>query len=119
MSFKTNIVCKGRIKYLPIAFNYTTYLQESVHLMDVQNAKLDDSIDMARREGTIHYNGAKPWKEVCLNMDIWWEYYWKSIFFDEKFAYDFWYNQTYRIEKMSLWKRIKQVARYFRKGGRM
>ena len=79
----------------------------------------DEEMDYALKYGIVHYNGAKPWKDVCLNMDIWWDYYRKSIFFDEQFAHDFWYNQTYRIEKMSLWKRVKQVARYFRKGGRI
>ncbi len=116
-----NITCKRYIKQLTPAFclsvnNYCGILCNRDELKALYS---DEVMDHALKHGIVHYNGAKPWKEVCLNMDIWWDYYRKSIFFDEKFAYDFWLNQTYRIEKMSLWKRIKQVARYFRKGGRM
>lgn len=115
-----NIVCCGKIKPLPVSFNLTNYLYFSlVGQGDSICGYSDMDKNYALSKGTVHYNGAKPWKEVCMNMDIWWDYYRKSIFFDEKFAHDFWYGQTYRIEKMSLWKRIKQVARYFRKGGRM
>ena len=107
-----NIVCKDRIKILPIAFNYTTYLQDSVYLLYNKTTKLDDSIEMAREEGTIHYNGVKPWKGSCPNMDIWWEYYRKSIFFDEKFTHDFWIKQRDALMWMPLMKRIKQLLRY-------
>ena len=78
-----------------------------------------DEINHALISGIVHYNGAKPWKEVCPNMDIWWAYYRRSIFYDEEFTHRFWKDQTYRLEKMSLMKRIKLVGRYFRKGGRM
>ena len=115
-----NLTCRGYIMPLPPAFcltnnYYQTILNERERLKAYYT---DKEMNYALRYGIVHYNGAKPWNEVCLNMDIWWDYYRKSIFFDEKFAHDFWYNQTYRIEKMSLWKRIKQVARYFREGGR-
>ena len=116
-----NLTCKSKIKPLPIAFcmtvtYYDTLIKERERL---KNYYTEEEMDYALKCGIIHYNGAKPWKKVCLNMDVWWDYYRKSIFFDEKFACDFWFNQTYRIEKMSLWKRVKQVARFFRKGGRM
>ncbi len=115
-----NIVCCNRIKFFPLSFNLTVNHYDAI-VCDYKSSKTqlpENEKYLALKRGTIHYNGAKPWNEVCLNMDIWWDYYRKSIFFDEKFAYDFWYNQTYRIERMSLWKRVKQVARYFREGGR-
>lgn len=116
-----NLTCSGNIKPLPLAFcltvdYYEAIMQERERLRQFFS---DEEMDYAIQYGTVHYNGAKPWKTVCPNMDIWWDYYRRSIFYDEQFAHDFWYNQTYRIEKMSLWKRIKQVARYFREGGRM
>lgn len=116
-----NLTCGSYIKPLPPAFCLTvTYYDAIVNERDrLRGLYSDSEMDYALKHGIVHYNGAKPWKDVCLNMDIWWDYYRRSIFFDEQFAHDFWYNQMYRVEKMSLWKRIKQVARYFRKGGRM
>lgn len=116
-----NITSAGRIKPLPPAFCLTiNYYYGIINLRNQLKAYYtEEELDHALRYGIVHYNGAKPWKDMCLNMDIWWDYYRKSIFYDEIFAFDFWFNQTYRIEKMTLWKRIKQVARYFRKGGRI
>jgi lipopolysaccharide biosynthesis glycosyltransferase len=64
------------------------------------------------KSGIVHYNGAKPWNGPCLNMDIWWDYYRRSPFFDEKFCYDFWNNQRNLLVKMPLLKRIKLLLRY-------
>ena len=84
-----------------------------------ESMKAYAELDKALRSGIVHYNGAKPWREICPNMDLWWEQYRESPFYDEHFTRDFWFNQTYRLEKMSLGKRIKLVGRYFRKGGRL
>ncbi len=116
-----NIACNGRI--LPLGPAYCL----SVQLYDLICSRPDDmkgiygmdEINHALNSGIVHYNGAKPWKEVCPNMDIWWSYYRRSIFYDEEFTHKFWKDQTYRLEKMSLMKRIKLVGRYFRKGGRI
>lgn len=115
-----NIACKNRIFSLSPAFCLTNFLYDLIVENREQMEKIygSEPLDHALQYGIVHYNGAKPWNEVCLNMDLWWEYYRKSIFFDEKFARDFWYSQTYRLEKMSLWKRIKHVGRYFREGGK-
>ena len=74
-----------------------------------------EELDHALRSGIVHYNGPKPWKQECLNMDIWWDYYRRSPVFDEAFCYDFWQDQLSRLDRMSLMKRIKHVGRYFRK----
>ena len=71
-----------------------------------------EEINHALKTGIVHYNGAKPWNGPCPNMDIWWNYYRKSIFFDEKFAHDFWIGQRDSLMKMPLMKRIKQLLRY-------
>lgn len=116
-----NIACNGRI--LPVGPSYCLTVQlydliASKHgeMKEIYGA---EEIRHALSSGIVHYNGAKPWKEVCPNMDIWWSYYRRSIFYDEEFTHKFWKDQTYRLEKMSLMKRIKLVGRYFRKGGRM
>lgn len=115
-----NLTCRGKIKHIPISFCLTVnYYDAIMEERDrLKQYYTDDEMNEALKNGIVHFNGAKPWNEVCFNMDIWWDYYRRSIFFDEKFAHDFWFDQTYRIEKMSLWKRVKQVARYFREGGR-
>ena len=116
-----NIACNGH--FLPLGPSYclTNFLYE---LIVTRRPEMEviygaEELDHALRSGIVHYNGTKPWKDACLNMDIWWEYYRKSIYFDEQFCLNFWHNQTYKLEKMSLSKRIKLVGRYFRKGGRI
>ena len=71
-----------------------------------------EEIDRALSCGIVHYNGAKPWKEACPNMDIWWDCYRRSIFFDERFCRDFWVGQRDSLEKLSLLKRLKLLLRY-------
>lgn len=115
-----NIACNGR--FLPLGPSYcmTNFLYE---LMVTRRPEMEEiygteEIDHALRSGIVHYNGTKPWKDACLNMDIWWEHYRRSVFFDEKFCLDFWNNQTYKLEKLSFTKRAKLLGRYFKKGGR-
>lgn len=115
-----NIACNGR--FLPLGPSYclTNFLYELIVTRRDEMAAIhgDEELDHALRSGIVHYNGAKPWKEACLNMDIWWEHYRRSLFFDERFCLDFWNGQAYKLERMSLPKRIKLVGRYFRKGGK-
>ena len=116
-----NIACNGKILPLGLSYCLTVQLYDLICSRpdDMKGIYGTDEINHALISGIVHYNGAKPWKEVCPNMDIWWSYYRKSIFYDEEFTHKFWKGQTYRLEKMSLMKRIKLVGRYFRKGGRM
>lgn len=108
-----NIVCYGRIMNLGPEFCLTNYLYGMIvnrrqELLEVYS---QEQLDRALKTGIVHYNGAKPWKSACMNMDIWWEYYRKSIFFDEEFAFKFWDSQSYLLERLSLNKRIKLVIR--------
>ena len=82
-----NLVCRGKINYMPMEFCLTTYLNDyAVHNKSVLLPHWDDAqIDNAMTRGIVHYNGQKPWKGFCPNFDIWWEYYRKSPYFDEKF----------------------------------
>ena len=66
----------------------------------------------ALASGIVHFNGEKPWKGICTNMDIWWDCYRRSLFFDEAFCRSFWDAQHHRLERLSLMKRIKLLLRY-------
>lgn len=110
-----NIVCQNKITYLKPEFCVTTYFTE----FSIRNRKIlrqywtDNDIALALQYGIIHYNGQKPWKGFCVNFDIWWEYYRRSPFFDEKFYFEFFYTRLNELDQLSLWKRIKILVRYF------
>lgn len=110
-----NIVCKGKIKYLSPEFCLTTYISQwAAYNRNQLNEFWENKvIDKALSDGIVHYNGQKPWKGFCVNFDIWWEYYRKSPFFDEKYYFDFFYNHLNELDQLSLWKRIKILVRYF------
>lgn len=116
-----NIVCKGNILMLSPGFCLTTYINEFA----VKNKALlcrywnETEISFALTKGIVHYNGQKPWKGFCVNFDIWWEYYRKSPFFDEKFYFDFFYSRLNELDQLSLWNRIKILIRYFVYGKRL
>jgi hypothetical protein len=73
----------------------------------------NDEIEHALEFGIVHYNGPKPWKQYCVNFDIWWEYYRKSPFYNEQFYFDFFNGKQDELDSLSLWKRIKILIRYF------
>lgn len=98
-----NLVCKGKILSLPNDYNLTNYAYEKRVLSGVE---VGNSI--------IHYNGPKPWKDMCLNMDLWWYYYRKSIFFDERFTYNYGMARPSYLSTMPLKQRLKLLVNYFR-----
>lgn len=110
-----NIVCNGKIKYLSPSFCLTTYINDfAVNNIDALKenwAEVD--VRYALEKGIVHFNGQKPWKGFCVNFDIWWEYYRKSPYFDQKFYFDFFYKKLDELDQLSLMKRIKILARYF------
>lgn len=110
-----NISCYGKIKYLPLQYNMTDYSFEFA-LKSPESLKryfTIEEIELGKREGNLHFNGHKPWKKYCVNFDIWWEYYRKSPYFDEKFYFDFFYNKLDELDQLPLMKRIKILFRYF------
>ena len=110
-----NIACRGKIKYLSLAFCITTYLSEFKAKCPEYLSRhwSETEIINAFSNGIIHYNGQKPWKGVCINFDIWWEYYRKSPFYDEHFYFDFFNDRLNELDNLPLWKRIKILLRYF------
>lgn len=116
-----NIVCKGRILYLSLEYNMTdlSYFFSIKQSELVKRLFTDECINYAKNHGNIHFNGHKPWKKYSINFDIWWEYYRKSLFFDEKFYFDFFYYRLNIFDQLPLWKRIKILLRYFVYGKRI
>lgn len=116
-----NIVCGGRICYLPPSFCLSTIISKAA--VDDRQALLQvwsqSEIDKALISGIVHYNGQKPWQQYSINFDIWWEYYRKSPFFDAKFYFDFFYYRLNILDQLPLWKRIKILLRYFVYGKRV
>lgn len=115
-----NIVCSGKIKYLPPFFCLTTDISEyaSMDREKILGMWSEDEISHAMHSGIVHYNGKKPWKGVCINFDIWWEYYRMSLFFNERDYFRFFKNRLEELDGLSLWKRIKVLLRYFVYGRR-
>ena len=110
-----NIACYGKIKALTPAFCLTNYLTEILvkRKQEMLSFFTNDEIEHALKYGIVHYNGPKPWKQYCVNFDIWWEYYRKSPFYDEQFYFDFFNGKQNELDKLSLLKRIKILLRYF------
>lgn len=115
-----NIVCYDKIKYISSEFCLTTFISKWLVSDNTELYKIwsKDEIDRTIKKGLIHYNGQKPWKGYCVNFDIWWEYYRKSPFLNEKFYFNFFYNKLNELDQLSLWKRIKILIRYFVYGKR-
>ena len=110
-----NIACNKRFHRLSPAFCMTNFLYG---LMVNQRDEMvkdfgAEEVDYALKKGIVHYNGDKPWKTWCHHYDIWWEYYRKSPIFDEKWYLEFYENKSNELDKLSLKKRIKILARYF------
>ena len=115
--FKTLAQRKYRYKvcYLQPYYNMTDY---SYYYFLYEFEQVKESYRNCDKEyglnfGNIHFNGHKPWKKYCVNFDIWWEYYRKSPYFDEKFYFDFFYSKLNELDQLTLWKRIKILIRYF------
>ena len=109
-----NIACNGRILPLDPSFCMTVQLYYLMMNKPREFAALfpEEVTRRALRQGIVHYNGTKPWRKACLNMDIWWEYYRKSLWFDEEFCYRFWDDESLLLDRLTLSKRLKLLLRY-------
>lgn len=111
-----NIVCKGRISSIPFVYSMVIGAYESVIMQTgLLNTKYmhskDDTDPLVY--SNIHYNGVKPWKGWCPNLDQWWECYRKSPIYDPKVYFAFFYNKLEEYEQLTLINRIKILLRYF------
>lgn len=113
-----NIVCKDRI--VPVSSIYSlvdgafNLLENDPGFVETKYAPMP--FDEARTASNIHYNGPKPWNTWCANMDIWWEYYRRSPFFDSRFYFAYFYNKIDYLDQLSFSKRLKILLRFFTVG---
>lgn len=113
-----NIACNRRFLRLSPAFCMTNFLYG---LMVNQREEMvkdfgEEEIRYALEKGIVHYNGDKPWKTWCHHADVWWEYYRRCPFFDEKYYLSFYESKTDELDRLPLLKRIKILVRWFVKG---
>ena len=110
-----NIVCAGRIKFLPPMYNMSDYAYYFGIKCPEKWIKLYsmESFEDGCINGSVHYNGHKPWVKWSVNFDIWWEYYRKSPIFDLNYYFDFFNNKLNEFDNLPLWKRIKILLRWF------
>lgn len=110
-----NIICAGRKVMLPLYLNVNdcAYIQFYAYKPDLPIWMTEEQILRARRSGNMHYSGYKPWQRYSIAFDLWWEYYRRSAIFDERRYFKFFLDKTSLLDSLSLWKRIKGIARYF------
>ena len=109
-----NIACNGRFLALSPEYCMTAQLYSLTvtRRPEMEEIYGKDVLDATLAHGLVHYNGTKPWKGACMNMDIWWSVYRRSLFFDEHFAESFWKEQMQTLMRVPFSKRIKMVLRY-------
>jgi len=108
-----NIVCKGKIKKIAPEFCLSMAVRECAVYQKKQSIYTQDELELSLKEGIVHYTGPKPWIKYCPDFDIWWEYYRKSIFFNQKYYFDFFNRKMDEYDYLPLWKRIKILVRWF------
>lgn len=113
-----NIACNRRFLRLSPAFCMTNFLYGLMVNQREEMAKDfgEEEIRYALGKGIVHYNGDKPWKTWCHHADVWWEYYRRCPFFDEKYYLSFYESKTDELDRLPLLKRIKILVRWFVKG---
>lgn len=107
------MVFRDNIKYLPPCFCIVSRTTSAILKDPDQKYYSKEEAQYAIKCGTIHYNGAKPWKTRCLNFDIWWHYYRNSVFFNSEFYYNFYSSKLCEYDALPLLKRIEILLRYF------
>ena len=108
-----NIVCNGKVKKISPEFCLSVSVRECAAYQKKTLIYTIQELEESLKDGIVHYNGAKPWVQYCPDFDIWWEYYRKSIFFDQKYYFDFFNRKMNDYDLLPLWKRIKILLRWF------
>lgn len=111
-----NIVCENKIVSIPYVYSMTIAAFEAVSMgTDLLKTKyMSNPYDSdPLLYSNIHYNGVKPWKDWCPNLDQWWECYRKSPIYDPALYFSFFYKKLEYLDQLSLLKRVKILLRYF------
>ena len=81
-----NIVCDGRVQFLPSLFNF-----QLNHFANYMWGRTEPDIHFGEllKGATLHYTWKnKPWNSLeCVASDTWWHYYKQSPFFDDIFYF--------------------------------
>lgn len=115
-----NIVCKEKISFLPLKYNYTSVLY-SLSLYNQKFQKIKEKEICDTDNSIIHYTGNKPWNSFCPRGEYWWYYYKHSIFRDEQYYMNYHQSIPDQILSDSSFKKIKKIffkkliANYFHK----
>jgi len=108
-----NIVCKNRIMQIPNFYSLGVASIKEI-IDDIGKCAIDSRYLL---EGSnLHFNGVKPWKGWCPNMDQWWECYRKSPIYDPKVYFSFFYNKLEEYDQLPFIKRLKILLRFFTVG---
>jgi len=112
-----NIVCKGHIMSIPYVYSmvdsaFGIVSRNETVLLSSEYMQTEDNRDPLLYSN-IHFNGAKPWKTWCPNLDQWWECYRKSPIYDPSFYFNYFNSKLTYLDQLSLSKRIKILLRYF------
>ena len=67
-----NIACNKRFFPLGPSYCMSNYLYSLIvnRRKEMEAIYGAEELDHALQAGIVHYNGAKPWNEACMNMDI-------------------------------------------------
>lgn len=87
-----NIVCNGRVQWLPSMYNFQTN-HYSNYMWGRRHSDIDFSILV--KKATLHYTCRnKPWNALdCTLSDAWWHYYRHSPMFDNDFYFQCQYDR--------------------------
>jgi lipopolysaccharide biosynthesis glycosyltransferase len=109
-----NIVCKGKTKKISPEFCLSMAVRScAINPPKGQLLYTEQELKESLKDGIIHYTGPKPWVQYCPDFDLWWEYYRKSIFFDQKYYFDFFGRKMDEYDLLPLWQRIKILIKWF------
>lgn len=70
-----NMVCKGRILFLPPYHNSIRTFFLPQYKAEFLNCYTEKEYQAVLRNGTLHYTGAKPWNTFTVHFKTWWQYY--------------------------------------------
>lgn len=85
-----NLVCEGKIGWLPLKYNRSVELEvlDKNKLVNEGVTTDSDFNDALNTPSIIHYAGKKPWKDFTYHWYDWWSEYSRSPFYDYKFSHE-------------------------------
>ena len=110
-----NIVCKGKILFIPPSYNSAQGLYKKANRKDKYDLSVfsQEEVESILNPVVIHYTGKKPWNSFCMRQDVWWEWYRKSIYFNQKYYFDRFYDQEQMKDKSAQKILIMMIKKFF------